>query len=185
MQHLYILFFMTSLSLSAIPTGLTLALFSAVKRGNARTVKTLLHDLHMPVHMTDYRPTDENQTGFEETLLLCAIKDHNFNSKIFNLILAQGASVNQTAQNGLSPLHKAILFENEIAAQTLIIRGADTNAKLKINHILEFNALELAEKVGLTRIANLIRQTERLSHHTTRINSCNEIIPRSTLEMPS
>jgi ankyrin repeat protein len=159
METLHQLFLALAVLLSIMQTSLPFELFLAVNRGDTRAVKELLRDFRVPVHIHKYQPTDPY--GFEETVLLCSIKRNGFSAKIFNLILANHADINQTAHNGLSPLQKALLCKNEAAAQALIIRDADTKAKLIIDKDLQLNGLELAEKMNLKNCAQLIKKVEQ------------------------
>lgn len=159
MQALQQVLFAFTLPLSTEQAYPPYELLSAINRNDIPVVKELLTDFRIPVHIPKCQPMDPY--GFDETALLCSIKKTGFCAEIFNLLLENRADINQTAHTGLSPLHKALLCKNEAVARVLIIRGADTKAKLTIDKDLQLNASELAQKMNLRASAKLIRRVEQ------------------------
>lgn len=104
---------------------------------------------------------DTTDNGERETPLLCTIDvPKKFNRDIFEEIVAV-ADVNFCAQTGLSPIHKAILWNNEEAARLLVLKDADTETTVPFYQEKSLTILQLAERMKMTELAKTINSLKR------------------------
>jgi ankyrin repeat protein len=99
-----------------------------------------------------------NNTGDNDTPLLCTIKEpKNFNETAFEKVLEK-SDVNFCARNGLSPLYKAILFDNENVALRLLMEEAHYEYAMPFFQGKSLSVLELAEQMKMKRVIQTIQQ---------------------------
>lgn len=130
-------------------------LLQAVKDKQKDKVRALLaRKAQIDVHFfTD----TQDETGFENTILLTAIKEpQKYSHEILLMLLEHNANVNLAAKNGLTPLLKAILFSNKEAALALIGAEADVLPKITLFQDQSRNALELAQEMGIQEVVSAI-----------------------------
>lgn len=128
-------------------------LFYEIKKQRVDRIKQLLK-LNAPVNIRTKKDTTDN--GERETPLLCTIDvPKKFNRDIFEEIVAI-ADINFCAQNGLSPIHKAVLWNNEEAARLLVLKDADTETTVPFYQEKSLTILQLAERMKMTELVKTI-----------------------------
>jgi ankyrin repeat protein len=71
------------------------------------------------------------------------------------MLVANGAAINEKGYEGNTPLHEAIIYAGSIeTVKVLLQNGADVNAKNEKGK----TPLQLAEEKGITKLAELLRQ---------------------------
>lgn len=94
----------------------------------------------------------------DDTPLLCTIREpKNFNKAVFKMVLEK-SDVNFCARNGLSPLYKAILFDNEDAALELLMEEAQYEYSMPYYQGKSLSVWQLAEQLKMTRVVQTIEQ---------------------------
>lgn len=83
-----------------------------------------------------------------------SLKDQNLSA--IKYLLAQGADVNKAIENGNTPLHMAVLFNNIELAKLFIEHDANVNAELTREMAGGFTPLHLAAQTGYMELAELL-----------------------------
>lgn len=145
-------------------------LYRAVNKSDKEALSALLqNDISLAnCSFRELRIKRCDETGERETPLLCAIKDTKTDEQktcdtIFMLLLNAGAEVDKSAQNGLTPLLKALLFQREDYVVELLTRDANTYAPINIQGRY-VDALELAKHMKLTESYKRILEHRRSTH---------------------
>lgn len=92
-----------------------------------------------------------------QTPLLHAINAET-DSMLIRLLISKGANVNHQDNNGYTPLHMAVVYNNEIVIEILINAGADRSIKNEDGHTAE----EMARHRHKDEIADFIRDYQPL-----------------------
>jgi|GEM_PF-5067685 len=159
---------------SRLLPGLRAAVFSA----DAQRLEQLLKNKppYLNTHFIGKTNGEKEHAEDErETLLLAAITDtHNDIhkkqrlEKIVGALILHGADVDDSSASGLTPLLKAILYEQREIAKILIEkRAAVDKGAITINRI-QMTPLQLAQKMGQTEIVELIEARLALQEQKKR-----------------
>lgn len=129
-------------------------LFYEIEKKRIARVK-LLVKLGAPVNIRH-----DSDEGEKDTPLLAAIDvPEKFNKDIFEEVAAI-ADVNLCAQNGLSPLYKAVLWNNEEAARFLVLRDANVEYRMPFYQKTSFSVLQLAQQMNMNELITTIKSLE-------------------------
>lgn len=107
----------------------------------------------------NFHPTsDLNNLGNQDTPLLCTIQEPNkFNAAVFQAVLKKSIA-SRNARNGLSPLYKAVLFDNEPAAVRLLMEEANYEYVMQYGKEKPLSIRELAQQMNMAQVVQTIDQ---------------------------
>ena len=115
-------------------------------------------------------PNPEDHAGFPPLIAaLSCCRSHSGTSEqadvleILKLLLAFGADPNQRGINDYTPLHMAVGEHNESAVELLLQAGADPSLITRIDDCT--NPREMAERLGLHGIADILAMQEQSGNH--------------------
>jgi ankyrin repeat protein len=101
-------------------------------------------------------PNYGDHAGFPSLIATLTCADRADMYEILELLLAHGADIQQRGHNDYTPLHWAVVDRNIKAVKFLLARGADANARTRIDDCA--TPLEEAEILGLADIAEAMRK---------------------------
>lgn len=138
-------------------------LFYEIEKKRLDRVRILI-SLNAPINIQT-----RSDNGDKDTPLLAAIDvPEKYNKHIFEEVAAI-ADVNLCAiDNGLSPLHKAVLWNNEEAALFLVLKDADLNRSLPLYQQTSFSILELAQQMNMYELVTTIKSLELSKSNSTQ-----------------
>jgi ankyrin repeat protein len=101
-------------------------------------------------------PNYGDNGGFPSLIAALTCADREDMYEVLDLLLTHGADIQQRGFNDYTPLHWAVAEGNIEAAEYLLARGANPNARTSIDDYA--TPLEEAETLGLTEVAAAIRK---------------------------
>lgn len=163
----------------------SIAIHEAFQRGNLESLKTLLENppdfpncrgpqgvgeiiLEYAIYWSPLpfirtllelgaNPNYEDHAGFPS--LIAALSTERLDKlELLEQLLSFGASVTQRGMNDYTPLHYAAALDDPRATEVLLAHGADRHARTAIDDLE--TPLELAERYGKTRAAEILRNFE-------------------------